>query len=99
MAAPEGNTNRATQYRIKRTLEAVLERRTAARADGIDALEKACEAMLDKAEGGDVSAFKEIADRLDGKPSQSLELAGDPDKPLITKVVREVIDHPKPADS
>jgi hypothetical protein len=26
-------------------------------------------------------------------------LGSDPDKPLITKVVREVIDHPKPADS
>jgi hypothetical protein len=78
--APIGNTNRATQYRIKRTLEAVLEKRS--KAEGRDALEKACEAVLDKANEGDIQAFKEIADRLDGKPGQAVTLAGDPDNPL-----------------
>jgi hypothetical protein len=74
MAAPEGNTFRATQYRIKRTLEAVLERRS--KVEGLDALEKACEALLDKANDGDIQAFKEVADRLDGKPAQSVAHTG-----------------------
>lgn len=58
-------------------MEAILERRTASRADGLDALAKACEAILDKAEGGDVQAFREIADRLDGKVAQPIGGADD----------------------
>jgi hypothetical protein len=85
MAAPEGNTNRATQYRIKRTLEAVLDRRS--RAEGRDALEKACEAMLEKAEDGDVTAFREIADRLDGKPKQQTELSGPDGQPIPVQTI------------
>jgi phage shock protein A len=81
MAAPEGNTNRATQYRIKRTLEAVLDRRS--KAEGRDALEKACEALIDKA-AEDIAAFRELADRLDGRPKQQTELSGPGGGPVET---------------
>lgn len=91
MGAPVGNDNRAKQYRIKSTLEAVLARRTASRSDGVDALEQACEAILDKANDGDVAAFREVADRLDGKPSQAVDLGSDPNRPMVHKVVREIV--------
>src|SRR5262249_42698544 len=39
---------------------------------------------------GDMQAIKELADRLDGKPAQILDLT-DPDKPTITKIVHEFV--------
>jgi hypothetical protein len=44
---------------------------------------------------GDNWAIKEIADRLDGKPAQSMQLSNDPENPLIptytdTEAAREV---------
>lgn len=71
--APEGNTNRATQYRIKRTLEKLIDE-ASSKHEGLTRLEAACRAQLDKAEEGDTSAFKEIADRLDGKATQPLDI-------------------------
>lgn len=38
---------------------------------------------------GDVSALKEIGDRLDGKPTQAI--AGDPNAPLITEIRRIIV--------
>lgn len=40
-------------------------------------LRKACEKVLDKAIEGDVSAFKEFADRLDGKSVQPVSGTGE----------------------
>jgi Family of unknown function (DUF5681) len=42
----------------------------------------AAEAMLSKAFRGDVQGFREIADRVEGKPRQRLELSG-PDRSQI----------------
>ena len=95
MGAPEGNSNRATQYRIKRTLEALIDEASSKR-EGLTALQSACRAQLEKAEDGDTSAFREIADRLDGKASQAIDIGSDPDRPLIQKVVREIVRPPNP---
>ena len=37
---------------------------------------------------GDMSAMKEIFDRLDGKPAQQVQLSGDADSPLTVEIVR-----------
>ena len=37
-------------------------------------------------------AIKEIGDRTDGKAAQSVTVAGDDEKPLVHKIVREVVD-------
>lgn len=50
---------------------------------------RACEALLEKAAEGDIAAFREIFDRLEGKPTQML--AGDPENPLITQIVRQIV--------
>ena len=57
-----------------------------------DRLKKAAEKAWDKAIEGDLAAFKEIADRLDGKSVQPI--AGDDDNPLtlIHRIERVIID-------
>ena len=55
--------------------------RSIAQDDG-KRLRAAAEKLLDLAVDGDVAALKELGDRLDGKPAQSMTLAGDPDNPL-----------------
>jgi hypothetical protein len=87
--APEGNTNRATQYRIKRTLESMWEKHKG--STGVDLLEKACEAQLLKAAEGDLASFREVADRLDGKPTQATELSGPDGEPLKSSLTVEFV--------
>lgn len=94
MAAPEGNTNRATQYRIKRTLEGLIDGASSKR-EGLTRLEAACQAQLEKAEEGDTQAFREIADRLDGKPKQQTEISG-PDGGVIP--MQTIVNFVKPGD-
>jgi len=48
--------------------------------------------LVTQALGGDMTATKEIGDRLDGKPSQAIEGSGDGGEILLT-VIREIIDH------
>lgn len=51
----------------------------------------AAEKLLDLAEAGEQWAIKELGDRLDGKPAQTI--AGDPENPLvIEQVIRKIVD-------
>ena len=52
-------------------------------------LDEIARALIAKGLAGDVSALKEIADRLDGKVATVI--AGDPEAPMVTKVVREIV--------
>jgi ribosomal protein L17 len=94
MAAPEGNTNSSKDNR----LWANTIRRAVVQGDA-QKLRAIAEKLIELAAEGDMSAIKELGDRLDGKASQSIDLGSDPDRPVITKVVREIIDGPKPKDS
>lgn len=38
--------------------------------------------LIEKAGDGDITALKEIGDRLDGKAAQSVTVAGDPENPV-----------------
>lgn len=68
MSAPPGNKFAAKQNRvITDTLRRVV-------AQNPDKVRIACEKALDKAAEGDLQTFREIADRLDGKPTQSVEM-------------------------
>lgn len=69
--APKGNNNRTKNQPWADAL-----RRAALRAidkGDYKALDKAAEALLAKAADGDVSACKELGDRLDGKAIQPVE--------------------------
>ena len=85
MGAPVGNKN-ATKNKVwEETL-----RRALLANDG-EKLRSIAEKLIEKAEAGDVSALKEIGDRIDGKAKQQLELSGDESNPLVAKIVREVV--------
>lgn len=58
-------------------------------------LREIAEALYDKAAQGDVSAIKEIGDRLDGKSAQALELTGAEGGPVEFKAVDWNIVRPK----
>ena len=71
MGAPVGNTNRSRQYRVQRTIEGVLRKRSA--SDELEALEQLIEAQVIKAAEGDLASFKELMDRYAGKALQPSE--------------------------
>lgn len=51
-----------------------------------DALMPMAAKIIKQAENGDVASFKEIADRLDGKPAQQVQLAGHDGEALVVKL-------------
>ena len=67
--------------------KAVSERLAVEDADGkvrkIKALNLLAMSLVKTGLTGDVSALKEIGDRLDGKPAQAIAIKGDPDSPVI----------------
>ena len=82
MAAPLGNKNGAKAKQWAAAVERALDKRTGSRAEALDAL---AEKFLARCDEGDLTAFKELADRLDGKSAQSVTLSGDAENPLEIK--------------
>lgn len=91
MAAPEGNNNSSRENR----LWANTIRRAVVQGDA-ERLRRIAESLLNKAEEGDIQAIKEVGDRLDGRPSQSLDLGSDPDRPVVSKIINEIVRPPNP---
>lgn len=58
--------NKPWHYAIQRAL------RKRSRSDQLEALDELAEAFLDAVKSGDIQAFKELGDRLDGKPAQAI---------------------------
>lgn len=85
--APEGNKNSSKNNR----LWAETIKRAVVQSDP-ERLRRIAEALLTKAEDGDLGAIKELGDRLDGKAAQVIQ--GDENNPLhlIQKIERVVID-------
>jgi hypothetical protein len=61
-------------------------------SEGVDLkkLRQIARAHIENAASGDMQAIKELADRLDGKPAQILDL-NDPDSNPIRKIVHEFV--------
>lgn len=47
--------------------------------------------LIDKADSGDMQAIVEFANRLDGKPRQQVDVAGDPDNPIHHVIERRIV--------
>lgn len=77
--APAGNTNSSRDNRLWRNT--IM--RAIAQGDP-ERLRKIAEALLNKAAEGDVSALRELGDRLDGKPTQAVEVSGPEGGPIET---------------
>lgn len=86
MAAPIGNKNAAKGRLFEQALH-----RAIAQDDG-QRVRKAAEVVLDKAAEGEIWAIQMLADRLDGKPSQTIVGGGDNGEFEFTKIVREIVE-------
>ena len=82
--APEGNQNAIKAKRWSLAIDAALAKRC--KGDGIKALEELAEKLLLEAEKGDITALKELGDRIEGKPAQAI--TGEDGGPVSINVVR-----------
>lgn len=83
-----GNQNAAKAKRWQKALERALARAGGEVDMGLDGI---ADKVVAAAQTGDVAAWKEIGDRMDGKPSQAI--VGDPEQPLIHRIERVIIDN------
>ena len=88
MAAPIGNQNAVKGTRWRNAIEKALENRC--KSDGQKALVQIAERLLEKAMDGDVSALRELGDRMDGKAAQALIHQGDAENPVMLGGVKLV---------
>jgi len=85
--APVGNTNSSTDNRLwSNTIRRAL-------TQDATKLRKLADALIEKAEGGDIPALKEVGDRLEGKTAQQIILSGDKEQPL-TIITRNIVRPP-----
>ena len=89
MAAPIGNQH-ATKARVwTQAIERALNKRS--KIDQLAAIDALAEKLLQKCDEGDMTALKELGDRLEGKPAQSI--GGDPENPIYLRLIeRRIVD-------
>ena len=100
MSAPIGNQNAVKAKRWQQAVDRALERRC--KSDGIKELDRLAEVYLDTVEemtastekrGPSIAGFADLADRLDGRPTQ--QIVGADGGPVIVQIVRHA-DDPNP---
>ena len=83
MAAPEGNQNEVKGKRWMRAIDKALSKRS--KAAGIEELDRLAEKYLDEAEAKGFDGLETLANRIDGKPAQQLNLAGHDGSELVVR--------------
>ena len=82
MGAPIGNQNAAKAKRWSAAIERALERRGIAGQAGLDELaDKFVEDIL-AAHKDSIPGWRELGDRLEGKPAQAVEMSGQDGGPI-----------------
>lgn len=84
MGAPFGNQNATKAKRWSDAIDRALEKRS--KGDGIKALDDLAEKFLDEVEAAGIAGYRELADRLDGKPPQAI--VGADGGPVVVEIVR-----------
>jgi hypothetical protein len=74
MAAAIGNQYAAKDKLWRAAILRALEKRS--RSSQVEALDDLAEKLLEACDGLDMTALKELGDRIDGKPKQLTELSG-----------------------
>ena len=77
MGRPLGATNKDKPFR------AALVRALGIADNNPEKLDQLAAALLARAQEGDTTALREVADRLDGKVPQALEHSGEAHRPLV----------------
>ena len=92
--APAGNQNAAKAKEWQQALRRAMARK--AEGDFRKTLDKIAETVVDAALSGDKDAWKDIADREDGKPAQAIVGGDEQDNPLrVFARIERVITDPK----
>lgn len=90
VGAPLGNHNAAKGKIWHAAIMRALKKRS--KTDQIEALDGIAEKLLDACSSGDLSALKELGDRLDGKPHQSADISNPDGTPLFSEICRVIVD-------
>jgi hypothetical protein len=91
MAAAPGNQYAAKARKWTQAIERALEKRSL--AEQRDALDDLALVLLEQALKGEQWALKELGDRLEGKPAQSVALTGEDGGPIkVQKIERVIVD-------
>jgi len=77
-----GNNNAGKGKPWREALDQALKQYKTDEIKAKTALHKIATKVVERALGGDKDAWQEIGNRLDGRPAQSVEVAGDPDRPI-----------------
>jgi hypothetical protein len=87
--APLGNKNSQKGREFQLALRRVFAQTYGSTSDGLDRLAMT---LIDEAiNKRQAWAVTEIANRFDGKPRQALLVGGDDEHPIVTKVIREIV--------
>lgn len=87
-----GNNNATKSKPWALAIARALAKRSQSLGAQRDALDDLAEKLLTQCDQGDMTALKELGDRLDGRSAQSVNL-GDPDgNPLFSRIERAIID-------
>lgn len=74
VGAPKGNSNATKGKPWRDAIDRALAKREKSRIDGKLALDELAEKLLTLCDEGDLAALKEMADRIEGKAAQSMDL-------------------------
>lgn len=89
--APKGNQNALKGKRWSDAIDRALAKRS--KALGIEALDELAEKLLAKCDELDMTALKELGDRIEGKPSQAIDVdANVSGGIIISKIERVLVD-------
>lgn len=80
-----GNQNAVKNRPWAAAIERALRKRS--KSDQMEALDELAEKFLDSVSAGNVQDFKELGDRLDGKPAQAIVGPGENGEHVIKAVV------------
>ena len=91
----KGNKNAFIGNEWSKSLKRAMARHAAAEGEEQVSWRRGLDLAADKVVAaaceGQKDAWQEIANRIEGRPGQSVVLAGDEDRPLITKIVNELV--------
>lgn len=90
VGAPTGNQNAAKAKLWSAAINRALDART--KKEGKDALDELAEKLLKKCDEADMTALKELGDRLEGKPAASMLVGEDPEYPIYSRLERAIVD-------
>jgi hypothetical protein len=89
MAAAQGNQYSAKGKEWAQSLQRAMARR--AEGDFRVTLAEIADVVVGKALDGDKDAWREIADRMDGKTAQAVTVGGDAENPIQAHIIVEYV--------